>query len=342
MKRPFYRKALRCWYVKDDRDRFIRLDPDKKKAHDLWERMRKLADFRSPESTLESIFEAYLADVEPQLKPERFANQVYFLESFALHYGPTRKARGVAAADVLRWVKADRVIRGKPGCWSLARQRDAGQAVKRALSWAIRRSYLPWSDVTELEFETPRPRETTIDEATHEKLVRTCRKDDRNKPFQLVLMAMRLLGARQISIREATAKHFNGLALVFRDHKTGRKTGKPLVIQCDGCSQTLLRILCHARPEGQLFLNSHGKQWTKNAIVLAFRRIRDEAKVEGVSSYSYRHAFATDLLQAGESLATVAALLGHTNPAMVAQVYGHLDKRSDHLAAALLRTRKRQ
>jgi integrase len=305
--------------------------------------MRRLADYRSSESTVEAIFEAYLADLEPRVKEERFNKQVYLLESFTLHYGPMEKAREITSPDVLRWVKAKRTIYGKKlRVWSVARQRDAGQAVKRALSWAIKREYLPWSDVMELEFETPQPRETTIDYQTHARLVAKTRELKRSRPFGLVLIALRLSGARPISVRELTAGNCIDSSWVFRDHKTGRKTGKPLVVRCDGCLETLTRILCHARPKGPLFLTSEGEAWKKNAIVLRFKRLRESLKLEGVSAYSYRHAFATDALQAGESMATVAALLGHTNPAMVAQVYGHLDKRGDHLSEALRKIRSKR
>ena len=342
MKTPFFRKSHRCWYIKDDANRFIRLDPDQETAFRLWERMKALANYRTPDATIEAIFEAYLDAIKPRLREDRFDVQVYFLEAFSLHYGPAKKARTVTAQHVLEWVQAKRAIRGKPGTWSLARQRDAGQAVKRAISWAIRRGFLPFSDLTELEFTTPTPRQTTIDEATHRRLVTKAREDKRNAPFSLVLIALRLSGARPISLREVEARHFNGRAWIFHEHKTAKKTGKPLVIRCNGCLSTLTRILAHHRPSGPLFLNSRGEPWTKNAIVLSFRRIRDAIGEKKITAYSYRHAFATDALEAGESIATVAALLGHSSPAMVAQVYGHLDKRGDHLDAALLKMRKRQ
>jgi integrase len=335
MKKPFYREARKCWYVKDASGRFIRLDPDEEKAHDLWQRMRQLANFRSPDATLEAIFEAFLADLEHKVKKYRLDSHIYSLESFSLHYGPQRQARTVTAADILRWVRSERTIRGEPGHWSIARQRDAGQAVKRALAWAIRRSYLPWSDVMELEFETPRPRESTIDYATHCQLVLKTRELKRSRPFGLVLIALRLSGARPINVREVTAANFVNGAWVFKRHKTGRKTGKPLIVRCNGCLSTLTRILSHARTKGPLFLSWERTAWPKDGIVLRFKRLRESLKLDGISAYSYRHSFATDALESGASIATVAALLGHSDATMVARVYGHLDKRSHYLQDAV-------
>ena len=51
-------------------------------------------------------------------------------------------------------------------------------------------------------------------------------------------------------------------------------------------------------------------------------------------AYGYRHGFATDALLAGCDIATVAVMLGHTSPRMVAEVYGHLDQHSTHIIDA--------
>lgn len=339
MRKPFYRVARKCWYVKDAQGNFIRLDPDEEKAFTIWNRMRERANFRNADCSLESAFEAFLADLEPKISKERHDAYVYFLSQFAIHFGPSRYARDVTASDVLRWVRMHRTIRGKQSKWSVARQRDAGQAVKRALGWSIRRGYLPWSDVLELEFETPQPRDTLISYEQHAKLVAGCKDLKRSRPFGLLLIALRLSGARPSQVRSLTASNCINGNWVFRRHKTQGKTGKPLVVRCGPCLQTLTRILVHARPSGPLFLSGTGRPWTKNGIVLRFYRLREAVKLEHVTAYSYRHSYATDALEAGISINTVAALLGHTNPSMVAQVYGHLEKRTDHLDEAVSRIR---
>jgi integrase len=333
MKKPFYREARKCWYVKDARGRFIRLDPNEKKAYRLWEDMRRLADYRHHDASLDAILEAFLRDLEPRITPERMVRYILFCNGFAEFMGRTSQARKVTGSDILRWVKKPK--NGK--VWSIARQRDAGQAIKRALSWAIRRGYLPWSDLLELRFQQPKPRTSTLSKATHLQLIQACREQPRSRSFALVLIALRLSPARPIQVREVTAANFTGSAWVFSDHKTAGKTGQPLVIHCAPCLATLTRILAYFRPSGPLFLTSLGDPWTKDGIVRRFRRIREKIGIENVTAYTYRHSFATDALESGTDLPTVAALLGHSDTAMVSRVYGHLDQRTRHLQDATSR-----
>ena len=340
MRKPFFRKARKCWYVKDDLGAFIRLDPDEGKAFAMWERMRRLSDFRHADATLEAIFEAFLGDLETKVKPYRLNCYISLLEAFALHFGPHRRARDVTGSDVIRWVRLKRTFGKESRQWSVARQRDAGQAVKRAIDWVVKRTYIPWSDVLELEFETPQPRDGLISYEDHAKLVKQCHKLKRSRPFALVLIALRHSGARPIQVREMTAANFVNDAWVFRSHKTSGKTRKPLIVRCGGCLHTLTRILVHHRPKGPLFLSAEGTAWPKDGIVLRFKRLRESVKLEGISAYSYRHTYATDALQAGIPIATVAALLGHTNSAMVSKVYGHLEKRVDHVTQAAITMRR--
>lgn len=53
----------------------------------------------------------------------------------------------------------------------------------------------------------------------------------------------------------------------------------------------------------------------------------------------YRHAFATDALEAGVPDAHVAELLGHTSTAMVYRHYGHLTAKGRALRESLDRVR---
>ena len=66
-----------------------------------------------------------------------------------------------------------------------------------------------------------------------------------------------------------------------------------------------------------------------------FRRKRRRGLLEkGTTAYLYRGAFATDALENGVPIATVAELLGHQSTAMVSKHYSSLSERTEHLRKA--------
>ena len=64
MRKPFFRKQTQGWYVKGDDGQFIRLDPDEEKAFKIWEKMRHLAEYDSPDATIEAICESSNQQIE--------------------------------------------------------------------------------------------------------------------------------------------------------------------------------------------------------------------------------------------------------------------------------------
>lgn len=82
-----------------------------------------------------------------------------------------------------------------------------------------------------------------------------------------------------------------------------------------------------------LFLNRRGKKLSR---VMIFNIIKDAVELVGihknVSPHTFRHSFATHLLQGGASIRQVQELLGHESIATT-EIYTHLD--SDHLTRTL-------
>lgn len=83
------------------------------------------------------------------------------------------------------------------------------------------------------------------------------------------------------------------------------------------------------RSEDTLFLNNRGKQLTR---VMIFTIIRQAAVRTGldkkISPHTFRHSFATHLLEGGANIRQVQELLGHEN-ILTTEIYTHLD--SSHL-----------
>jgi integrase len=70
----------------------------------------------------------------------------------------------------------------------------------------------------------------------------------------------------------------------------------------------------------------HGEPWTGDGFTSKFRRWRNEYGAAGrLTSYAFRHCYCSDALMAGLTEAEVANLAG-TSAAMIAQVYGHIQR----------------
>lgn len=86
--------------------------------------------------------------------------------------------------------------------------------------------------------------------------------------------------------------------------------------------------------ENILFLNRRGRQLTRNMVFLI---VKDTAKRAGikknVSPHTFRHSFATHLIEGGADLKAVQDMLGHES-IITTEIYTHLD--TDYLRETIL------
>jgi integrase len=77
--------------------------------------------------------------------------------------------------------------------------------------------------------------------------------------------------------------------------------------------------------DGSLFFNAGKRLWSTSHYGKVFVAAAGEAGLpEGTTSHDLRHHYASVLLDAGESVVTVAERLGHRNANLVIRTYGHL------------------
>ena len=78
--------------------------------------------------------------------------------------------------------------------------------------------------------------------------------------------------------------------------------------------------------EDTLFLNRRGKQLTRNMIFLIIKGLAEKAGIKKkVSPHTFRHSFATHLLENGADLRSIQQMLGHES-ITTTEIYMHLDK----------------
>ena len=78
--------------------------------------------------------------------------------------------------------------------------------------------------------------------------------------------------------------------------------------------------------EDTLFLNRRGKKLTRAMIFTIIRRLAEEAGIQKrVSPHTFRHSFATHLLENGADLRAIQQMLGHES-ITTTEIYVHMDR----------------
>ena len=76
-----------------------------------------------------------------------------------------------------------------------------------------------------------------------------------------------------------------------------------------------------------LFLNRRGKKLSRQMIFIFIKNLVAKAGIEkNISPHSFRHSFATHLIEGGADLRSVQSLLGHES-ILTTEIYTHLDQR---------------
>lgn len=79
--------------------------------------------------------------------------------------------------------------------------------------------------------------------------------------------------------------------------------------------------------EDTLFLNRRGKQISRNMVFMILKDLVQKAGIgKNVSPHTFRHSFATHLLENGADLRAIQQMLGHES-ITTTEIYMHLDKR---------------
>lgn len=78
--------------------------------------------------------------------------------------------------------------------------------------------------------------------------------------------------------------------------------------------------------EGYLFLNRRGKKLTRNMFFFITKDLAQKANIsKNISPHTFRHSFATHLIENGADLRAVQEMLGHAS-ITTTEIYLHLDK----------------
>lgn len=196
---------------------------------------------------------------------------------------------------------------------------------------------LATSDPTE-RIESPRVGRRLPSVLSREEMERVLEAPDPDHPLhwrdRAILELLYASGMRVSELAELPQTALDlreGVCLVF-----GKGSKERLVPVGGPALRALERYLREVRPglergkgRGRVFLNARGGPLSRQGVWTVVRTACVRAGIEKhVSPHTFRHSFATHLLQGGADLAAVQELLGHADIATT-QIYTHLDR--DHL-----------
>jgi integrase len=121
---------------------------------------------------------------------------------------------------------------------------------------------------------------------------------------------------RQLDLKNARA------ILDRRSHKTGKKTGKPRIIELPTTAQAVIARQPEREPDDFVFQPAHGKG--PISLNKPWRVIRAEAKLPvNIVLHSLRHSLATLMAMSGHQAPDIMAILGHRD-IRTSQKYIHI------------------
>lgn len=112
----------------------------------------------------------------------------------------------------------------------------------------------------------------------------------------------------------------------------GEEAVKHIGFYIDGVRRAMMNI--HPEHTNFLFLNRRGKQLSRVMVFMVVKECAKLASIDkNVSPHTFRHSFATHLIEGGADLKAVQDMLGHES-ILTTEIYTHLD--TDYLRETIL------
>ena len=318
--KPWFWKKRGAWFVTIDGCRH-NLGPDKDDAiqlfHELMAKPQKRAV--SSDSVL-GIIDAFLDWTKRHRAQGTYDWYLGFCQSFSDSIPASLRVTALKPYHVQNWLDA------RNGD-SQSTKRACVTAVKRAFHWAEQQGYIDRSPIAHIEKPQAGTREQVVSSKEYESIV----SEASDEEFRELVTTAWEIGPRPQELVRVEARHVDlgNSRWVFPKQEAKIKTHPRVVYLTKEALEITKRRMAEC-PDGPLFRNVDGKPWNKSAVNSRFVRLRKKVGKK-YCLYAFRHSFATRLLEAGVDSLTVAILLGHQDPSMLAKVYQHLGHNPQHL-----------
>jgi integrase len=324
MRKPFFIKRLRAWYVWSD-GKQIRLGPDKQAAFQHYCELIAQPSEINRDAPVVALCDEFLDWCQQHRSARTYEWYRGNLQSFCAFIG-----RGVTIAQLQPYHVSNWLARHHKGR-SPNTIRGGIRAVQRACNWAVRQGYLLRSPVAHMEKPAQVSREIVITDEQWAEITK-----DADAAWLDFLTILYETGCRPHEARIVESRHVDLLnrRWVF---PVSESKGKrlPRVVYLNDVAFEIVKRRCQQHPAGPIFRNSRGIPWTRNAIRCRFRKHKSLAS--GLCATAIRHTWTTNAIRRGVDPVTAAILLGHSDPATLSRHYQHLSVDKNFLLAAATR-----
>jgi integrase len=323
---PFWKTDRGCYYVQHG-SKHVRLSPDRDEAWRLWhEFMAKPPEERKPVASSDPLVIQIIDDFLEWAKCNRSADTygVYrrLIQKFVDAIPKTLLVSDLKPNHVTRVMDANAEI------WNNNTKHDFATAVQRAFNWALGEGLIDRNPLAKISKPGREAREMAVSPADYADAMAAIKEPN----FRMLLAFAWESGVRPQEIRAIEARHvdFEKKRIVFPPKEAKGKKRHRIVYLTDAGIE-ILKPLIELNPEGAVFRNSEGMPWNKNSINCAFCRLKEKIGRK-LHMGAWRKGYATEALKSGMDTVSVAALLGHTNAAMVSRVYGQVQRDPEYMA----------
>lgn len=328
--KPFFRKQTRSYYCQID-GKQIGLGPDKRAADAKCQRLLDdRAALKAAVTTLRELFARYLEWCQEHRSGSTYYSAQFYLRSFAKTLPAKMRVEEVRPKHVMDWVNG-------VDTWNSSSKHDAVTIVQRSFSWAVGEHLLEHHPLQRIEGKPSRQRrETYYSPQTWEQVIAAVQ----DQTFLDLVVFLYETGCRPLEARSLEARHVDiaNRLVVFPTEESKGKHSQRMIVLNDVATEILER-LCVENPRGAAFRNERGNAWTRDAIGNRFMRLRLKTGIDDLCAYGIRHTYATNGLMNGVDSVTLATLMGHKDPTMIARTYQHLAKNLGFLRDAAERAR---
>lgn len=318
--KPFYRKSRGLWYVQIDGKQH-NLGPDREDAFRQYRNlMAQPKEQRQVDPhSVASVVDLFLDWTQKHRAPRTYEWYLERTQAF-LKTVPDLTVEQLKPFHLQQWVDSHPT-------WSDGHKRGCIMAVQRALRWALKMGHIEKNPIAYVEKPQAGKRDRTISAAEYKTILGHV--DD--EAFRDLLVTAWETGCRPQELLAVEARHVDlkhSRWIFPKEEAKGKKSVRIVYLTENALAITKRLMLKH--PEGCLFRNTQGRCWTPYAVNCRFERLKQKLGTK-YCLYTFRHSFATRMLQAGVDALTVSVLMGHADPSMLAKVYQHLSHSPEHL-----------